>query len=186
MHETDQYGYWGNGYARLRIGRRYVIEYEMYDENIINDRAYTDMTGSSDTIYFARRDVRTIQNVIGTSYALNNKASFDLRIRHYWSGVINKDYHQLQDDGTLVYDPGYMQNNNENYNAFNVDLVFRWIFAPGSELSIAWKNSILDSKSDVTQNYLENIGNTWKSDQTNSFSVKVLYYIDYNNLRRKK
>jgi hypothetical protein len=184
--KTDQYGYWGNGYARLRIGRRYVLEYEMYGENIINDRGYTDMTSSTDTIYFARRDVKTIQSVIGTSYAINNKAGLDLRIRHYWSGVQNNDYHQLQQDGTLIYDPAYLQDNNENYNAFNIDLVFRWIFAPGSELTIAWKNSILDSRTEVTENYLENISKTWKSDQTNSFSVKVLYYIDYNNLRRKK
>jgi hypothetical protein len=186
LPDTDQSGYFGNGYARLRIGRRFVMEYEMYGNHDINDRGFTDMTSSSDTIYFARRDVRTIQSVIGTSYAFNNKAGLDLRIRHYWSGVINKDYHQLQPDGTLVHDPAYLQNMNENYNAFNIDLVFRWIFAPGSELSVAWKNSILDSRDRVTENYFENLGRTWKSDQTNSLSIKVLYYIDYNNLRKKK
>jgi hypothetical protein len=182
---TDQSGYFGNGYARLRIGKRFVIDYEMYGNHDINDRGFTDMTGSSDTIYFARRDIKTIQSVMGVSYAFNNKAGLDLRIRHYWSGVINKDYYQLRSDGALVHDPAYLQNMNENYNAFNIDLVFRWIFAPGSELSVAWKNSILDSRNEITDNYLENLGKTWKSDQTNSLSVKVLYYFDYNNLRKK-
>jgi hypothetical protein len=144
------------------------------------------MTDGEDTIYFARRDIKTIESVFGTSYALSNKAGFDLRVRHYWSGVINKDYYQLQQDGSLVHNPDYVEDNNENYNAFNVDLVFRWIFAPGSELTIAWKNSILDSRNKVMENYFDNLSKTWKSDQTNSFSVKILYYIDYNNLRKKK
>jgi hypothetical protein len=142
------------------------------------------MTESTDTIYFARRDVKTVSSVISTSYTINNKAGLNLRIRHYWSGVINKDYSQLQHNGSLINDPSYIAHSDENYNAFNIDLVFRWIFAPGSELTIAWKNSILDNQDIVTEKYWENLSRSWKSNQTNSLSLKILYYIDYNNIRR--
>ena len=107
-------------------------------------------------------------------------------MRHYWSGAGNKEFYQLQEDGLLEKDPMYTENQDENYNAFNIDLVFRWIFAPGSELSLAWKNAILTNNNQVISNYWENFTNTWKSDQTNSFSLRFLYYFDYNNLRKKK
>ena len=184
--ELDQHAVWGNGEIGLRIGRRYQLYYAMEIQDETDDRGFVDMTASEDTIYFARRDVNVVENVLGTSYSINNKAGFDMRVRYYWSGVMNKEYYQLQDDGSLLSDPSYTIDNNENYNAFTVDLIFRWIFAPGSELSIAWKNTIFDSGQEVNNNYWENLKQTWQSDQTNSFSVKILYYIDYNNLKRKK
>jgi len=184
--DTDQYGYFSDIYSRIRIGKRYLMDYELSFQDEINDRGFVDLSDDESIIYFARRDVKSIENVVGVSYALNNKAGINLRIRHYWSGVTNKDYYQLQHNGSLTPDATYLEDNNENYNAFNIDLVFRWIFAPGSELTIAWKNSILDSRSEVVENYWNNLGKTWKSNQTNSFSLKILYYIDYNNLRKKK
>ena len=184
--DTDQRYQDGNIYMNVRIGRHYQLNYSASFENYINNRGFVDMTSGQDTIYFARRNVRTFENVIGASYAINNKAGINLRIRHYWSGAGNKEFYQLQEDGKLTQDPAYNENQDENYNAFNIDLVFRWIFAPGSELSLAWKNSILNSNDQVIRSYWNNLDRTWKSDQVNSFSVRMLYYIDYNNLRKKK
>ncbi len=42
-----------------------------------------------------------------------------------------------------------------------------------------------ESRLYLYSNYFENLGNTWKSEQINSLSLKILYYIDYNNLRKK-
>jgi hypothetical protein len=184
--DTDQRYQNGDFYVGVRIGKRYQLSYSARFENQINDRGFVDMTDNQDTIYFTKRNVRTFENVLGASYVFNNKAGINLRIRHYWSGAGNKEFFQLQEDGLLAEDLAYNENRDENYNAFNIDLVFRWIFAPGSELSLAWKNSILNSNDKVVRNYWNNFERTWKSDQTNSFSIKILYYIDYNSLRRKK
>ena len=151
-------------------------------DNDFNDYGYVGNTDNSDTIYFARRNVKTIENVVKFAYILNNKSGLTLRVRHYWSGNNNKDYYQLQENGDLVLDTDYEENHNNNYNAFTVDFVYRWIFAPGSELTFAWKNSIYCSGDQVVSQYFENLNNTWKSDQTNSLSIKMLYYLDYNNL----
>jgi len=183
---TDQYGYWGDVEVNFRIGQRLELEYSNSFRNEINDQGYVDKTSDEDTIYFAKRDVKTFENVLSTSYAFNNKASVSIRARHYWSGAANKSYFQLQDDGRLNDDLSYSQNKDENYNAFNVDLIFRWIFAPGSELSLAWKNAISESGNKVITEYWRNFDKTWQSNQINSFSMKILYYIDYNNLRRGK
>ena len=130
--------------------------------------------------------MNTFENVINATYALNNKAGISFRMRHYWSGAENKEFFQLQDNGTLLSDVNYNENKDNNYNAFNIDLVFRWIFAPGSELSLAWKNSISTSGERVISDYWNNFSKTWKSDQINSLSLKILYYIDYNSLRGRR
>jgi hypothetical protein len=124
--------------------------------------------------------------VLECTYAMTNKAGISLRMRHYWSGAGGRHFYQLQDDGSLVEDIFYAQNHDENYNAFNIDMLFRWVFAPGSELSIAWKNAIFDEKGWVTTDYFENLDNTFRADKTNSISLKILYYLDYNMLRRNK
>ncbi len=183
---NDQVGYWGGGGINFRIGQKLQLEYDVGVHHEINDRGFVDKTESEDTIFFAKRNVKTFENIFYASYAFNNKLSIKVRTRHYWSGAANKHYYQLQPDGSLSEDPNYSEDHDENYNAFNIDLVLRWIFAPGSEMSIAWKNSIYQSQDFVLTNYWENVRNTWKSDQTNSLSLKVLYYIDYNSLRRKR
>lgn len=35
-------------------------------------------------------------------------------------------------------------NQNIDFNSFNVDMGATWRFAPGSELTVVWKNSILN------------------------------------------
>jgi hypothetical protein len=184
--DTDQRYQDGNLYLNVRVGRHIQLNYSAFFENQINDRGYVDMTESEDTIYFARRNVNTFENVFGATYAINNKAGINFRMRHYWSGAGNKEFYQLQENGALLSDVNYDVNQDENYNAFNIDLIFRWIFAPGSELSLAWKNSIYTSGDKVISDYWNNFDKTWKSDQINSISLKILYYIDYNNLRKKK
>ncbi len=183
---TDQSYHNSNFYLNFRIGRRLNLNYSASYEYQVNDRGWVDVSENEDSIFFAKRNVKTLQNIIGASFTFNNKAGINFRMRHYWSGAGNKDFYLLQPNGTLQEDPAYQQNKDENYNAFNIDVVFRWIFAPGSEFSLAWKNSILNSNDKVVTNYWDNLDRTWKSDQINSFSFKILYYIDYNTLRKKR
>ena len=181
---NDQYGHWEYTGFDLRIGQHVQIGYDIGLETEFNDRGFVDMTDSEDTIYFGRRDLRTIENVWGISYAINNSMSIRMRTRHYWSSAAYKSFYQLLQNGTLQDDTEY-SHEDDNLNAFNIDMVFRWIFAPGSELSIAWKNDIFEEGDIVNTDYFRNLDNTWNSDQTNSISLKILYYLDYNKLRRK-
>ncbi len=184
--DTDQRYRNANVYLSARVGRHLQLSYSNFIENQINDRGYVDKTDAEDSIFFAKRNVNTFENVINTTYTFNNKTGISFRMRHYWSGAENKEFFQLQENGTLLSDLSYSENKDNNYNAFNIDLVFRWIFAPGSELSLAWKNAISTSGERVISDYWNNFSKTWKSDQINSLSLKILYYIDYNSLRGKK
>jgi hypothetical protein len=182
---TDQYAYFGDFQSTLRVGQRFEFDYSFSFNNTINGVGFVDKNNSNDSIIFAKRNVYSLENILTTSYILSNKASLSLRVRHYWSGASNKTYSLLQQNGSLAVDPSYTQNKDQNYNDFTVDMIFTWNFAPGSELDCAWKTASLTDESTFVNNLWSNLNKSWLN-QTNSLSVKVLYYIDYNKLKKKK
>ena len=82
----------------------------------------------------------------------------------------------------------YGRNRDNTYNAFNVDAVYSWWFAPGSEMSLVWKDAIATSRqaSDARLPYFSNLQSMLNAPQNNSLSVKVLYYLDYLTLFRRR
>ena len=169
----------------LRLGKKFQLFYGTDINNERNNRGFAGFKGSVDTIIFARRDIETIENSISAAFTFNNKSGVNLRVRHYWSGATYREYFNLNPEGKLDPEPLYSGNHDTNFNLFNIDLLYRWVFAPGSELTVAWKNSVFCNQNTILKRYSENLRNILKSDQSNSFSLKVLYYIDYNNLRKK-
>jgi len=107
-----------------------------------------------------------------------------LNARHYWTTGFYRKYLTLASDGVLIANYDYNYNNNYNYNVFNIDLVYSWQFAPGSNLSIVYKNAIETQTDKVTANLLNDVSRTLHDPQSNSISVKVLYYLDYLALKK--
>ena len=181
---TAEYGYWYGIGMDARVGQHLRLEYDFGIDNDINEAGYVDKTDDEQTIYFGKRDVRTLENEVEIDYSFNNKLSLAFRGRHYWSAVEYARFYQLQDDGKLLGDATYDENHNNNLNIFNVDMIIKWIFAPGSEMSISWKNAIFNEKDKPVYSFRHNFNNTFWSDATNTISVKMLYYIDYQSLKR--
>jgi len=171
---------------RLRINDRLSITLSINYEKDLNNNGWVstvdDSTGNP-TIYFGRRDIQTFNNILSARYIFNNKASLTFRARHYWSQADYLQYYTLNTDGDLD-NTSYSENANINFNAFTVDLQFIWYFAPGSELSFVWKNLILTQGDQINYNYFDNFSKTISSQQTNSFSIRVLYYLDYLLLKK--
>jgi hypothetical protein len=82
----------------------------------------------------------------------------------------------LDDNGNSAY--------NINFNAFTIDLVYRWVFLPGSEINVVWKNSIFTSDDKVAENYFYNLRSTFNNGPTNSVSIKVIYWLDYLDAKK--
>ena len=182
---NGQYANYGDLETSLRIGQRFQIDYSFNFNNTLNGFGFVDKSSANDSIIFAKRNVNTLENILSTSYVFNNTTSISLRLRHYWTGDKNNNFYLLDKNGSLNDNPSYSQNKDQNYNAFTIDMLFKWNFAPGSELDIAWKNAAYTNNDVVINNYWENVHNTWLN-QRNSLSLKVLYYIDYNNLKKHK
>lgn len=182
-YSIDQRNYYFEISPRFRPNEKLRIAYSF--ENFYRGQEIGFVDNISDYIIFGKRNVNTITNSMNTSYIFTSKAAVSLRARHYWTTAVYDEYFNLREDGHLEK-ADYSEMNDINYNAFNIDLIYRWNFAPGSELSVMWKNCILESDEKITYNFLDNLGNTLNSPQTNSLSFKLLYYIDYHSLKKLK
>jgi hypothetical protein len=178
----NQDGNWMGCGLEWRLGQKFMIDYELGYEYENNDYGYVSKNETQDSIHFSQRNLGTVENVLQLAYTFNNKLSFRLRSRHYWSSVESLSFFLLQDDGSIIPDETYDENHDHNFNAFNVDMVLRWVFAPGSEMILGWKNSVFNLNDQVIKGYRNNLDIVRNSPQINTVSFKILYYIDYNSI----
>ena len=172
-----------------KFSLRYGITLEPQKENV----GFTDFMGND--IIFGKRNISTIENSFTIKYNFNKKMGLTTDIRHYWSQVDYRDpaqnFFKLLPDGKLEHTTSYTGDANQNYNAFNVDATFTWEFAPGSFINLVWKNSNpVDNFNRITKDgYFKNLGNTLDQAHNNNISFKILYFLDYlqlKNLKKKK
>ena len=105
--------------------------------------------------------------------------SLTIIARHYWITGHYKQYFSLDEEGEMIRNLDYHQNNNFNFNAFNVDLIYEWRFAPGSVLNIVYKNNISRETSFVRHNFNNNMRDLVNDPQSTTVAIKVLYFLDY-------
>ncbi|MBI5916338.1 MAG: carbohydrate binding family 9 domain-containing protein [Bacteroidetes bacterium] len=154
--------------------------------NFKNDVGYVTTLADGDII-FGRRDNITVENVFNTTYIFSNKMSLSFRLRHYWSKAEYSSLHLLDVDGRLV-GTDYNEFSDNSFNAFTVDAVYRWRFAPGSDIFIVWKNNtehFSDMPEDVQYSYGKGVDRLTDFPQRNSLSLRVIYFLDYLNLKKK-
>jgi hypothetical protein len=141
---------------------------------------------SNDTgIIFAKRNTETLQNNLTGKYAITNKMTINLNARYYWSYSDNHNYFTLQNDGYLTPKNDYTVNKNRNFNSWNLDLSYSWWFAPGSQLSVLYRNYAQEETNMVEQNLNRNLNTIFNANMTNIFSISVRYFIDYNTVKTK-
>ncbi|WP_167851960.1 DUF5916 domain-containing protein [Hymenobacter elongatus] len=147
----------------------------------------TILGASPGAILLGRRRVVTVSNVLTAAYTFTNRMSLTVRTRHYTSTVRYLDFSRLTPGGTE--EPvAYTRNRDNTFNAFNIDAVYSWWFAPGSQISIVWKNagSTFLQANEATPLYFDNLNNTINTPHNNSVSVKILYYLDYLAIRPRR
>ncbi|MBU0487875.1 MAG: carbohydrate binding family 9 domain-containing protein [Bacteroidetes bacterium] len=167
---------------RLRVSNRMLLTYRFRKEESLHEKGFVTNTGD---VIFGRRNVTRYTNTIEARYIFNIKLAATLRVRHYWSVAVYDDYFILDPNGYLL-DCDYQGAHDLNYNSFNIDMGMVWRFAPGSELSFVWKN-VIDRYTDQTRlDFLSNFEDTWSSQQLNTLSLKVVYYLDAMRFRRRQ
>ncbi len=184
-----------NPFRRLNLSPRFRLNDKVlfiHNFTVSKDLDKGFVTRANNEIYFGIRDVKTYENVFSTSYIFTPDMSLTLRARHNWTDVDYRRYMILNQDGTLREDELNLNTTrpvndfNINANFFNIDMVYSWRFAPGSDVVLIYKNSINKFDNQVGKRFFENFGNVLRSDQLNTVSIKVLYYLDYLTLKKKK
>lgn len=179
---------------RVRLTNNILVIYSLTQDFKFNQKGYAiPFNGQHETteLVFGKRDIKTTTNTLDINYTMTNKMGVTFRLRHYWTSLRYKDYFALKPNGDQTelnisgVNPDGSSIYNNNFNAFTIDMVYRWVFSPASQLNIAWKNNIFTSNSAVDINYINNLSGTFSAEQLNSLSVKLIYFLDYQTIKRK-
>ncbi len=189
VEEKDRNGYGFNIIPRYRFSDKFTASFIANFERNNNEKGWVDF-GDNDEIIFGTRKRDVFSNVISAEYTMSDKMGITLRVRHYWTKVMYSNFEQLNEQGLLnkIY---YDQDQDFNYDQFNIDLNYRWRFAPGSDIFLVWKNNIAGSKYNEENdplsntNYLKGLEGLSQLPQDNSLSLRVVYYMDYNSVMKK-
>jgi hypothetical protein len=112
--------------------------------------------------------------------------NFNLSLRHYLSYAQYSHYLSLLPNGAIQPTTNFTENSNSNFNAWNLDFSYSWWFAPGSQISILYRNNAAlfenEFKKDLGNNLRKAID---KQNLDHVFSISIRYFIDYNSLKKK-
>lgn len=172
---------------RYRFSDKFSLVYETSVNKNKNNVGYVDQDDALNEIYMGRRDRTTLSNSLSGKYSVNNVMNFNLSLRHYWSYAEYNKFYTLQNNGSLLENPSYTSNNDRNFTTWNLDLSYSWWFAPGSQMSILYRNNSFASQfgTSIDKNYLDNL-KVNLNDKTldHILSVSIRYFIDYNSLKK--
>ena len=183
--DDEQYNYKIGFTPRYRVSNHFILiwEAELYTSK--NNKGYIDDNGID--VYFGQRDILNLENSLQASYNFDPYKAIDLRFRNYWGTADYSDdlFFLLNQNGTLTqFDYDISEYNpNRNFNIWNIDLSFRWRFAPGSEVSFLYRNQIFNEDDLSNINFGDSLDNLFQQTAQHTFSIRVTYFLDYNNLK---
>ena len=183
--DDEQHNYKIGLTPRFRVSNHLLLiwETELFVSN--NNRGYIDDNGVD--IYFGQRAITNLENSLQASYNFDPYKAIDLRFRNYWGTADYSDdlFFLLNQNGTLTqFDYDISEYNpNRNFNIWNIDLSFRWRFAPGSEVSFLYRNQIFNEDDLSNINFGDSLDNLFQQTAQHTFSIRVTYFLDYNNLK---
>ena len=177
---------------RYRFNDKLSLNYNFNFFRQNNNKGYIDSinddlnSATPNTIIFANRNVITYSNALSGKYSLNSQMTFNIALRQYWSYAENKNALSLLQNGRLADFAGYTDNKNSSFYSWNADLSYSWWFAPGSQVSVLYRNNSGGFDRNINKKFTENITNLLNNDAlSHVFSISVRYFIDYNQVKNK-
>lgn len=168
---------------RYRFNNQFSLIYGFRYNKTNNDQGYV-TTLDNDDIIFGQRDRSSYNNSVSGKYSFSTKSSLSLTFRHNWSKVpYQNQFYKLNTNNGLLEANAYSDNHDVNFNSWNLDLNYVWQFAPGSQLIAFYRNSISNFNEHAHQGFFKNLDSLFDESNRHTFSVRLVYFIDYNNLK---
>ncbi|NBL63641.1 hydrolase [Flavobacterium sp. NST-5] len=168
---------------RYRFSDQLLATISTEVERQTNDIGWVDF--ADDDIIMGKRDRNTVINTLALKYAINPKMTINVAARHYWSYAEYNEYLTLQQNGSLLVNPNFTENMDSDFSTWNFDLSYSWWFAPGSQLSVLYRNNATDYRNDINKELGNNFRNLFQNNLNNIFSLSIRYFIDYNSIKNK-
>ncbi|MGO4906124.1 DUF5916 domain-containing protein [Flavobacterium sp. W20_MBD1_R3] len=190
--ETGRKSYGFSLGPRYRFSDKLSLNYNFNFFRQNNNKGYVDSINDDmnlatpNTIVFTNRNVITYSNTLSGKYSLSSKMNFNISLRQYWSFAENKNILSLQQNGRLTDFPTYTTNRNSSFYSWNTDLSYSWWFAPGSEVSVLYRNNAAGFERNINKDFGDNVTNLLNNDAlSHVFSISIRYFIDYNEVKNK-
>jgi hypothetical protein len=179
----QEYNFTPNWRINDHLSIWHTISYSEDHENYgYVDEEY-DRNGSLKNVIIGKRNLNGITNAFNLTWGFNAKSSLSFRMRHYWNKIGYTEFFNLLKDGNLEH-RDLSDTYSENFNSFNIDLIYSLQFAPGSFLTVTWKNNLLNGDNQKGQDYFTNLNKVFENPHYNTLSVKAIYYLDYAGVKR--
>ena len=181
--------YWTTNIGlRYRFSDKFLVSGSYNIEQDKGNWGWAFITNPNGSPVIARRDVKRNTSVLSAQYNFNSRMNVNIRMRHYWSLLENTNFYNLKSDG-YWNEIAFIPNQNVNFNTFNIDMFYTWDFLLGSRLTIAWKNAlgnnvVIDPY--INMKYLKNLGKVIDNPHSNELTVKIVYYLDYLKLKKRR
>ena len=170
-----------------RLNNKLNLQYEIGNSKNNDNVGY--VFSDEDEIFFGKRDVKSVENDVSINYNFDSYKSINIKFRQFWSTAkYNDSFYSLNDNGRRSisnkdiedYDP------NTNFNLWNFDLGFNWEYAPGSKLTLLYRNNIFNQDNLSGISYYTSTKELFENPINHQLSIRINYFIDYNLLKRKK
>lgn len=173
---------------RYRFSNQFSLSVSVFRQKEQNQRGYAFLRETSGEPIAGLRHFTETVSILSGVYNFTPRMNLTLRTRHYWNKVHYNSFYNVDANGDLIIRP-FLPGNDENYNVFNLDAFLTWDFRLGSRMIFGWKNWLGDSygiAGSQYRHYLDNLGKTLGVSHGNELTLKLIYFLDYNQLRRKK
>ncbi len=131
-------------------------------------------------------DFKDVTSILSGIYNFTSRINLTLRARHYLSRLNFNRFANVDVKGEPIAKSG--STTYDNVNIFNLDAFLTWDFRLGSRLIVGYKNWLGDNEVvniNGKNNYIRNLGSIFDLRHGNEITVRFIYFIDYNKLRKK-
>lgn len=173
---------------RYRFSDKFQMNTELHAETDNRNWGYAYRDVSTGKPVIGTRKIKTNYSILGATYNFNPLMNLTVRMRHYWSKVNYSNFYDVMDNGYWT-DRAYEGGHDQNFNTFNFDMFYTWNFLLGSRFILSWKNALgadVDIDGMINRTYTKNLATVFHNPHSNELTLKIIYYVDYLNLSKRR
>jgi hypothetical protein len=171
---------------RYRFSEHFSLDLDVTRESDKGQYGYVFREASGEPVA-GRRQVVNLTTVLNGIYNFTSRMNLSFRARHYWSQVHYTNFYYTDYEGNWL-PHAFVGGQDQNFNAFNLDMFYTWDFKYGSKLIIGYKNWLgtdFPVNGAYYKNYISNLGQVFQQPHGNELTFRLIYYIDYLTLQKK-
>lgn len=185
----DSFTYRFNLSPRLRFNDFFFMVYDFDFRKGLDDWGFADFLNEEPI--FGERDRTIVENSIRANYNFNSYHGLSLQFRHYWDNVVYDTFmYNLNAHGRIIKNTNLPKTALEdspdvNFSTWNVDLNYVWQVAPGSFLTVLYRQQLFENSDLSALGFGNSLNSLFEQDLQHTISIRLQYFIDVNEVKNQ-